>query len=337
MRQRDNALDILRILACLMVVMMHSPLPSANANGPFLAALSYATAPCIGLFFMVSGALLLPVKTDYFSFLRRRFGKVAVPTLVWSLVYIALRLYYSESEINVLQSVASIPFSAQGEGVLWFMYTLCGLYLLAPILSAWFEKASKRELQLVLMLWAVTLCYPLLDFYFITNTSTTGILYYFSGYAGYFLLGACLRRYPHFVSGRVCGGIALLGVVVFLALKHFGIAFNFYSLFWYESIFIAAFGVAIWKAVKCRNCISPATQKILFTVSNLSFGIYLIHIMVMRYWLWNQEWILSISNYPLQCLTIALITILLSTALCLIISLIPGSQWIIGLHYSRRN
>ncbi len=158
MKQRDISFDIIRILACFMVVLMHSPLPSADANGPFLVALSYFTAPCIGLFFMVSGALLLPVKTDYFTFLRRRFGKIAVPTVLWSLIYIALRLFYSKSEINVLQSVGSIPFSAQGEGVLWFIYTLCGLYLLAPILSGWLDRATKREIQFALTLWGVTLC-----------------------------------------------------------------------------------------------------------------------------------------------------------------------------------
>lgn len=60
MKQRDYALDLLRIVACVMVVMMHSPMPSADANGMLLSSLSYFTAPCIGLFFMVSGALIFP-------------------------------------------------------------------------------------------------------------------------------------------------------------------------------------------------------------------------------------------------------------------------------------
>lgn len=60
MKERDLSLDIIRIIACVMVVIMHSPMPSSRANGLFLSSLSYFTAPCIGLFFMVSGALLLP-------------------------------------------------------------------------------------------------------------------------------------------------------------------------------------------------------------------------------------------------------------------------------------
>ena len=71
MRQRDLSLDIIRVVACVFVVAMHSPMPSDNANGVFLVALSYFTAPCIGLFFMVSGALLLPVKEEYPTFLKK--------------------------------------------------------------------------------------------------------------------------------------------------------------------------------------------------------------------------------------------------------------------------
>lgn len=249
MKQRDVSLDIIRIMACVMVVFMHSPMPSANANGPFLTALSFLTAPCIGLFFMVSGALLLPVKIDYFTFIRKRFSKIAVPTVIWSLIYIALRLYRSESEINLLQSVASIPFSPQGEGVLWFMYTLAGLYLLAPILSAWLDKAEKRELQLLLGLWAITLCYPLLSGWVMINESTTGILYYFTGYAGYFVLGFYLKKYPESLSLALSGLIAVSGVVLLLLLKLYEIEFDFYQLFWYLSIFIVPLAVVIWKAV----------------------------------------------------------------------------------------
>ena len=60
MKQRDLSLDLLRIVACVMVVVMHSPIPSDNSAGIILSSLSYFTAPCIGLFFMVSGALILP-------------------------------------------------------------------------------------------------------------------------------------------------------------------------------------------------------------------------------------------------------------------------------------
>lgn len=338
MKDRDTSLDVIRIVACLMVVLMHSPMPSPDANGMFLTALSYFTAPCIGLFFMVSGALLLPINSGYVPFIRKRFSKIIIPTLLWSLLYISLRLYNSESEINVLQSIASLPFSPQGNGVLWFMYTLSGLYLLAPILSAWIEKATKRELQIVLLLWLITLCYPLLNFYVKTDISTSGILYYFTGYAGYFLLGYYLKKYRT-ISALCLWLLAFAGVILLLALKYFNIESDFYNLFWYQSIFIAALAAAIWKTTVTlvdTVQIKTWTIKPMVTLSNLTFGIYLIHILIMRDWLWQLDIVRNISNYTVQSLAIALITFILSALVCRLLSVLPYSQWLIGYRTHKR-
>lgn len=334
--KRDIALDALRVVACCMVVVMHSPMPAESANGPFLTALSYLTAPCIGLFFMVSGALLLPVKGDYFTFIKRRFGKIAIPTVVWSLVYIGLRLYYSESELSLWRQVVSIPFSPQGEGVLWFMYTLAGLYLLAPVMSAWAEKAKKTEIELVLGLWGVTLCYPLISPWIAINESSTGVLYYFAGYAGYFLLGYYMKRFPGALPVWLTAAIAASGAVLLLCLKHRQIEYDFYTLFWYQSIFIAAFAAAIWRIVsKIAPAIGGGIGLCVSGLANLSFGVYLVHILVMRRWLWHMAPIRAIDSYVMQTLVIALITLAVSAAVCALISRLPGAQWLIG--YRRRN
>lgn len=48
LKNRVYELDILRVLACLMVICMHAPYPKEGANGLFLSTLSYFTVPCIG-------------------------------------------------------------------------------------------------------------------------------------------------------------------------------------------------------------------------------------------------------------------------------------------------
>ena len=67
-------------------------------------------------------------------------------------------------------------------------------------------------------------------------------------------------------------------------------------------------------------------------LSNLTFGIYLVHIIIMRRLLWYQDWIISISNYMIQSLVIALVTFILSALFCWMLSFIPYSQWFIGYH-----
>lgn len=59
MRNRVYELDLIRVLACLMVICMHAPYPKEEADGLFLSTLSYLTAPCIGLFFYGFGCFVI--------------------------------------------------------------------------------------------------------------------------------------------------------------------------------------------------------------------------------------------------------------------------------------
>lgn len=335
--KRNLAIDSLRILACILVVLIHSPLSSKNSSGMFLCMISYIAAPSIGLLFMVSGALLLPVKGDYFTFLKRRFSKIVWPTLFWTIVYLGLRSLKTGVDPSIVRNLVSIPFSVQGNGVLWFMYTLSGLYLIAPILGAWLKNAQKSEVELVLAIWGVTLCYPLISQYILVDTTIYGALYYFTGYAGYFLLGYYLNKYREQISRRFYIGafiIAIVGPIFLLYLKYNQIPFEFYSLFWNQSIFIVAACIVIWHAVQSIFHRWHLKNEVIINgiilLSNLSFGIYLIHILIMREWLWNQDWIQTIHNYPLQSMVVAVITFALSTLSTYLISKLPVSKWIIG-------
>lgn len=330
-------INLLRILACLMVIFMHAPLPSEQANGLFLSSLSYFTAPCIGLFFMVSGYLLLPIKQDAGSFLRKRLGKVIGPTLFWSIFYIAVNFIKGDCQGSLMKELISIPFSAQGNPVLWFMYTLIGLYLLAPIISRWIKSATRKEMEFYLGLWGISLCYPILSSFLSINQGTTGILYYFTGYAGYFILGSYLKKYPERISFKCI--IPLMGIAILAPIicKIAQINVNFYEVFWYLSIFVVIQCVFwFYLITKIPLKFSNQVETMLTRISNLSFGIYLIHIFIMRYVLWECDFIQNMDSYILQTVTIAVLTFVLSTITCYLISCLPFAAYLIGYKSSKQ-
>ncbi|MBX9111437.1 hypothetical protein HCG90_16385 [Parabacteroides johnsonii] len=77
MHERIFHFDIIRTVACLMVIIMHAPMPSDRIIAVFTWGITYLTMPCIGLFFALSGALLLPVKNtplDSVNFVKKRGG-----------------------------------------------------------------------------------------------------------------------------------------------------------------------------------------------------------------------------------------------------------------------
>lgn len=348
MKQRILYLDVIRVVACLMVIVMHAPISGDGAmtHGPFLVFASYLTAPCVPLFFMVSGALLLPCRegTTARAYLAKRIGKIAGPTVCFSLFYIALNI--SQMEMGgktIVLSLLSIPFSAQGHGILWFMYTLMGLYLLVPILSPWIRRASKREIELYLVLWFVTLLYPYIGLLLQCNTGNTGVLYYFSGYVGYFLLGHYLSR--NMLPLKVLLSVSLFVLPLPLFNKLLGWELDFYTAFWYLSAPVAILTASCFCCIKrCFSTVaiesasmrwSPLT-KALTVVSNLSFGIYLVHIFVMRTLLWNWSFIQSIKNYCLQTFVVIVFTFMGALAIVYLLSRLPFSQYIIGYTVRRK-
>lgn len=313
---------------------MHSPLPSHEGNGLLLSSLSYMTAPGIGLFFMLSGALLLPVKTDTKSFFKKRFAKIATPTAVWTLFYMACNVWLRDEAVT-LRSLLSLPFSAQGNPVLWFIYTLLGLYMLAPIISRWLESCSRHELEFYLCLWVVSLCYPLLKLIVEVNDSNTGILYYFSGFVGYFVLGYYSRTYPERLSLRWLIPAVIVAIAVPAICKLRGLEVNFYVLFWYLSPFIAIQCLFWWKMAIEISATWTNKRTNLSKMAQLTFGIYLIHIFIMRYVLWHCDYILDIQPYILQTIAIIFLTLAGSFILSWLISLLPFSNYIIGYQKER--
>ncbi len=334
-KNRIIYLDVIRILACCMIVLMHSPHPNAGNPGALLVPLGFITAAGIGLFFMVSGALLLPVKTDTSSFLKKRLGKIVGPLFFWSLFYLGVSIVSGEKSISSLpHALASILFSKQGHGILWFMYTLAGMYLLAPIISPFLVKASKQELNFYLILWAIALCLPALSNVLDVDRSSTGMLYYFSGYVGYFVSGYYMHAFKPHIPNWLIPLLFIVPIACLLFSKLYydrdGLLYDYY---WYLSIFVAMMCVAWFDGVKrlvSKSKFREGGSLILQKLSDCCFGIYLVHIFIMRYILWNIDAIVYNFGGIGQILITWTLTILLSFAVTSIISMSPYSEYIVG-------
>jgi len=320
-----------------MVVAMHSQSVTSGASALdayFYSTLSYLTAPCIGLFFMISGALLLPSRVGSTkTFLSHRFGRILIPAIAWTFIYLAYDLLSGKMAIaDAARAILSIPFSAQGNSVLWYIYTLIGLYLLIPVLSPWIEKASPRQILFYLSLWAVTLCYPYLrPLGFAVNGNMEGILYYFTGYVGYFVLGSYINRNMRgFNRPRAAAVAIVVCLMIPVPVKLLGVEVDFYSMFWYTSLPVAVMCAAWFIMLRAIPAPVPASRaaKTVTALSSLSFGIYLSHILF-RLVIFDNH---LFDSLPVTVATLFdfLIMAVGSTLLCFAIRKTPASRWLIG-------
>ncbi len=331
-------LDWIRVLACFLVCLIHAPLSNESSIGNlWLSAYNYLASPCIGLFFMVSGALLFPVKLELKSFIKRRVIRIALPLLFWSAITVGVYIMAGKySWAEGFQALILTPFRAV-TGVYWFLYTILGLYLFAPIISPALQ--SEKLTRYFLLLWGMTLVLPYINAWVPDYWNLTGNIYHplfeFSGYLGYMVLGYYLRH--HLPSKRqyfsvICIPGSILAIAIplyFLNGRHEGVTNA--MLYGYLTVNVASLcaiyfvGLALWA---CRY--PTGGGRIIQDISQKSFGIYLIHILVMREWLW-QAWQ---SHFPeaghaIQIPAVALATFLVSYAIIKLISLIPGSKYII--------
>ncbi len=215
------------------------------------------------------------------------------------------------------------------------MYVIAGLYLLAPIISPWLEKTRKKTLVFYLAIWGVSLSYPLLANIVAVDQSIKGSLYYFSGYAGYFLLGYYLKHYVDAIKLKYIIPLYLCILPLPVIPKVFNFEVDFYDVFWYLSIFSGIMVVFWWKMIErvSGRIMCPFIQKVITNISNLSFGIYLSHIFIMRKCLWPL--LENINNYYLQTFLSFALSFCGAWIFSWLISLLPVGNYIIGYIRSR--
>lgn len=340
MKQRDLSLDFIRIFACLLVIICHAPLPSREAHSSLLTFIGFATACCIGLFFMISGALLLPAKAAQIppplplsQFFKRRLRKVLIPTLVWTLFYIAFYAIKNHAAvIDVAVNVLSIPFSVQGSGILWFIYALVGLYLLVPVLSPWLQQAGEKEERFYLILWAVSLCYPMLSQYLYVDNGTGGTLYYFTGYVGYFVLGHYLNHYGNRLRLRTCVALFVGTFFVPLILKATHWSGDYSAVNQKLTIFVAVQCPFWWKVLHIAASRLRLGEKMkgkVVQMANLTFGVYLAHPLFL-YIFKNNDFIVNLSSPLLQIVIVVICVLFCSLVVSWLFSISPLGNVMVG-------
>jgi surface polysaccharide O-acyltransferase-like enzyme len=289
-REPTGWFDLARVVAILAVVVVHETgvgVGRRDAGDPATAAwwaanlVDSASRWCVPVFLMVSGALLLdPRRTDRpRDFYRRRLGRVGVPLLVWTVVYLAFRALYLD-DVDAAEAVrdvaAGTPFLQ-----LYFLYVLVVLYLLTPFLRLIVRHATHRMQAafagVLLGLGAVD--QVLSSFLAVGGASATTR---FLPYAGYFTVGWLLRDLPltrrrvRLAALAFVGSVALTAGLVALTAIDAGWGTPGRYVYGYLSPTVVVMSLAafvLFRVWGLRRPPGPRTA----ALSALTFGVYLVH------------------------------------------------------------
>ena len=280
MRKRDYKLDLLRVISMIMVVIIHIANYYCRAFNDidkisYLGALIFNTISRISVpfFFMISGATLLNKKYDKEKNKEKIIKKI-ITLIVITIIYFIWDKYYMNKDIDVI-----LLLSKPERKLLWFMYAIIGIYIALPFIKCMVDKMRKEEDKLFVILWlmfnGILKCLNIGNTYLIPIISGTY-------YLGYFVIGYMIIKYYNHINKRKNNKLLLITIILtftIVVISTYFISINsdkhFTKLLTYSNalIMLASLSSFIYLYFNIKN----KENIIISKLSNLSFGIYLFH------------------------------------------------------------
>lgn len=320
--------DLVRVIGAFLVVMAHV---SYQGGGSVLISSYYSVLSrvAVPLFFMVSGFLLLRKEEPYGDFFRKRALKVLVPFFVWSVIYLLWKKEGFDLPFSMKLVASYLLKILRGprENHLWFFYALIGLYLFTPILRVFVARASLRDLYYFCGLWFVVV--PVFSFVQEFTPIRIGFeLYFIAGYSGYFMLGHLLGMFQY--TPRQLYGLAFLflmfsvGTTVLHAFVDSEYFVGYLSM---NIVLMTAFAFILLREVQ----IGDSLNNFLAPLSRASFGIYLVHVIVLaelEKLPFVSSWF-SVGSSVYMIPLLGLLGFFVSFVIVAVIQKIPVLRWIV--------
>lgn len=292
-------MNFARVAAMAAVVLVHAYSPFVSTTYTDLGGPTWWVAHvvdaglrwCVPVFVMISGALLLrPREEDVGAFYRKRWARIGVPLLVWTLAYLVWQQWRDGIGFpDALGQAASGSPSIH----LYFLYVIAGLYVFTPFLRTVVAHTSRTGLWwfagAALAVGAIDQLLALVDGAGGVSAATR-----FLPFLGFYLLGWLLTdggpgpRDLRLGSAAFVGGtsITVLGAwAAAMAEGEWGDGAEYVYDFLSPSMILASVGAFLllraWGTLLAEKGPGNRTNRAVAVLSGLSLGVYLVHVMVL--------------------------------------------------------
>jgi surface polysaccharide O-acyltransferase-like enzyme len=251
---------------------------------------------CVPIYVMISGRFFLDEKRNltlhqlFFKYIKRLILAFIVWTLVYQFYALAQCLYRGHTYLNIWGIIYE---SIIGEYHLWYIYMQIGLYLLTPLIKNLAESKQLTEYYLILFI-----SFSFLESYgkhlpgiggAITTILAKSEIHFVLGYAGYYLLGYYLYKYPLSVQWEkllyIAGSLMLIFSCISTTLysKHLGTDTSWFVEYLTPSTIIEAAALFTFFTKRVSKIsFSEKTIRYFSKLTELSFGAYLVHALVQK-------------------------------------------------------
>jgi surface polysaccharide O-acyltransferase-like enzyme len=316
--------DLIRIIAIFAVVAIHVDTfgPSWNkipwidwwAANVYNAIIRFA----VPMLFILSGYLLLDKQEDDRTFFSKRFSKVAIPLVAWSMIYMIFAHKYDVSSIFSLEFVQKF-LTNDIFYHLYFLYYIIGLYLITPLLRRILVNANMHDVRYFLILW----------FFFTPFNQLIGFFGYnigipveaATGNLGLYLIGYAIKKTRITDKMMYLSGVIVATSLVSMIFGTYIMSTNsgkFDAFLTSTSITQTTYAICLF--ILLREALGHITltmpymkiENIIRAIAGASMGIYLVHPLLLHYILHGIFGVFLLSPYFLSpMISVPLVTVLL--------------------------
>lgn len=347
--QRIEWLDSLRVLAIIGVIVIHTSTPVVKMSYGWnmvywwIGNIVNSTVRfAVPVFLMLSGATMIERKYKLRDFYKKRVMRVLVPLLFWMIVYWIFRWYSLPAAqkpygfFPVLEWAGNLFLNEGISKHLWYIYMILFIYIFVPLLAYMIRNMSRAMLLFLLGTWML-LCSVSMGFSLNMYNWSGDYLSKFYGYflySGYLILGFFI--YKHVDTSR---NIRLIAAIVFLFTIFLSAFIVYYAsqdggklnltVYSYLNLNTIVQSSAVFLMLKDVRIKTKILLKFQQLISDYSFGIYLVHILIIGIFFQNRLfWTIAHPIISLPILTLA--TLVTSFIVIWILRKIPFGKYISG-------
>lgn len=286
---RNNNLDLLKIVACIAVVGLHT-IQKESIVG---STIYYLCGFAIPVFFMASGYMLVCKSQATLKYVFRKIIAILRVVVLWNIILFVVECIGNISlgfDVNILDLPIEVVRNLQQKGDLWhfwYLFSLLILYVLLPLII----EAKKRGLLVKVWLTLVGISLFLQVYSCVLgiavqeNYVQTFRLW---SWLQYFILGGLLNEYNVFsgkfknISFPLHGILLFVCTIIVLVYQNFASRFiihNLYAEYFYDSIFDILW-IALLFTFVMRINLNSKIESIIKKLASLTMGIYIVHIII---------------------------------------------------------
>lgn len=338
---RKYYIDILRIISSFAVILIHTPsdfltdgnIKSFSFDWYSLISLDIICHFAVPVFFMISGCLFLD--SSYKLNIKKLYSKnilhLFTALIFWVLVYSTFKFVFGDYD-----NIFPVILDEGSYFHLWYIPVCIIIYILVPVIKkiAEDEKVLKYLLAFIIITQSILTTAMVIESNFTSYLSENYLSLIYNRfrissdifiYVGYFLFGYYLTKKELSKKSRIILYVsAIISTILTVVLtvqcaildKHIN-TFMDYKCF---NILILATAIfVLFKELFKEKSFSPKMCEILKYLSKISFGIYLVHLLVIKL-------LIRISPLPINFLSsiiISIATFIISVIISALLKKIP--------------